>query len=337
VSISFITAIRPYEDEDRVIAALANQGYTLAFRAFSCEELEKYLENINSDQRLLVIMSENFELTKFVNAHRNKTNLKFVTLSRTVMKSEALLLDIVHETLRRSEESQSSRSVFFKETKWIAVTGSSGSPGITTVALNVASEISAYRENVLIDADIRHQDIHIRLGARREGKTILTPSLAFTGIISQEDRALLEMRKDECCIFDVGQMPVFNESLLVDRRLETRSTLEIVLRSSTIVYVAQPNNRSLVELEKFLDFAHRELREVQILLFVNKMSSSDRQKSLYKSFKNRISNYPSFTAPRDHPLIDRAEGRFAVLSEVGARSSLRKAVQELSIYLNKSI
>ena len=336
MSISFITAVPSHEDEDRIIATLTHQGYELIFRAFSSEDLAKFLDGANSDQRTLVVASDDFDIKKTVIDNRINLNLKFVSLSRKTMKSEELTLRMVHEALRKTEDTRKSRSVVLRMPHWIAITGSSGSPGISTIALNVASELSSSRENLLIDADMRHQDMHIRLGARREGKTILSPSLAFMGIVSEEDQSLIEKHGDKRCLIDVGQMPTLRKDLMVDRRLDSRQTLEIVLQSSRIVYVTQLNHRSLAELEGFLTFAHHELREVPLTVVLNKMSNTDRQKSLYKSFKNQISDYPYFITPRDHSLVDRAEGRFAVLSEVGARSSLRKAVQELSIYLDKS-
>ncbi len=336
MSILFITAIRSHEDEDRIIATLTNQGYELIFRAFSSEDLTEFLVELKSDQRTLVVASNDFEIEKIAISNRNNQNLKFVTLSHNALNSEDLALSLVHEALRKTEEMHKSRSVVLRAPHWITITGSSGSPGITTIALNVASELSSTRENLLIDADIRHQDLHIRLGARREGKTILTPSLAFMGIVTEDDRSLLDNHRNENCLIDVGQMPTIRDELIIDRRLDSRTALELVLQSSRIVYVTQLNNRSLIELEGFLKFAQSELREVPLAVILNKVSNTNRQKSLYKSFKNQISEYPHFIAPRDHSLVDRAEGRFAVLSEVGARSSLRKAVQDLSIYLDKS-
>jgi MinD-like ATPase involved in chromosome partitioning or flagellar assembly len=337
VSIAFITAILSHEDEDRIIAMLTEQGYVLKFRAFSTEDLEAHLLNIDLEQRTLVVNSEDFALSNIAKNFRHKLNIKFITLSSKIMNSEELLLRTVQDELRKSDETDRSRSTFLKQAQWITVTGSSGSPGITTIALNVASEVALYRENLLIDADIRHQDLHVRIGARREGKTILAPSFTFAGIVSSEDRGVFDMNKKECCIFDIGEMPIIYDNLLTDRRVETRTALEIILQSSSIIYVAQPSSRSLTELEKFLEFAKRELCDVQLVLILNKMSNTNRQKSFYKSFKNRISDYPSFVAPRDHSLVERAEGSFAVLSEVGARSSLRKSIQELSIYLNNSM
>jgi cellulose biosynthesis protein BcsQ len=337
VSISFITAICSHEEEDRIIATLTHQGYQLKFRAFSSEDLAEYLVKLDSDQRTLVVASDDFSMKNIANTFRSNHNLKFLTLSRKALNSEEQALSLVHQALRKTENSYKSRLEILKAPDWIAITGSSGSPGITTIALNVASELSTFRENLLIDADMRHQDLHIRLGARREGKTTLTPSLTFTGIVSEDDHSLLEINKNEHCLIDIGQMPVIHDDLLIDRRLDSRMALEVLLQSSRIVYVTQLNNRSLVELERFLRFVQRELCEVQLAVVLNKICNTDRQKSLYKSFKNQISDYPLFITPRDHSLIDRAEGRFAVLSEVGARSSLRKAVQELSIYLNNSI
>ena len=64
MSISFITAIRSHEDEDRIIATLTNQGYELIFRAFSSEDLTEFLVELKSDQRTLVVASNDFEIEK---------------------------------------------------------------------------------------------------------------------------------------------------------------------------------------------------------------------------------------------------------------------------------
>ena len=88
MSISFITAVRSHEDEDRIIATLTHQGYELIFRAFSSEDLAKFLVGANSDQRTLVVASDDFDIKKTVINNRINLNLKFVSLSRKTMKSE---------------------------------------------------------------------------------------------------------------------------------------------------------------------------------------------------------------------------------------------------------
>jgi cellulose biosynthesis protein BcsQ len=116
-----------------------------------------------------------------------------------------------------------------------------------------------------------------------------------------------------------------------------RNTLNLITQSHHLIYVMQPENRALIELDLFLKFAEQELAANQITFLLNKMGNSTRHKGILRSLKNRIADQALFIVPRDYALFDRAQARYATLAEVGARTSARRAIADLSIYLSKSM
>ena len=336
MNIPFVTGIFAYEKEDRVIEILTSHGFELRYRALSLESLWSYLDVEKRDKRCVAILDEEIDRRSIPTQFLQDKELAFVVLTPALLKSEELLIKAVEDSLRRPEIILNSRSFVTPNSQWVSVTGASGSPGVSTVALNLASEISHNRSITLIDADSRHSDLHVLLGTKREGKTALNPQLSFMGIVTESDRDEVQELASKALVVDLGEMASLHDNFTTDRRRSALNQLEFLFRSSIIVFVLQPDNRSLLELESFLSFANRELSNQKIVFVLNKMGKSTRQRALLKSFRNRTAEQATFVIPNDDPLLDRAKSRFAVLSEVGARSHVRKALLEVSIYLDNS-
>lgn len=336
MSITLVTSIREHEHEDRVIAILNAHGFSLRFRALSNDDLTRFLEEASLEERILVVLDEGMSTQNGWQKFLRNRNVALLDFSRKFLDSDENLLRAAHDALRKPEALKHRKSTAKTHHNWICVTGASGSPGMTTIALNLASELSRTREVFLIDANRSHQDLHSLVGSRREGRSNLTSSLSFMGMVAPNDRTLLDREADLPFILEIGEMPPIHERLLVDRREETRNFLEILLQSARVVYVTHPNNRAMLELEEFLSFASRELISQDLYVIINRVGNSSRHKAMCKSFKNLIENRPLFVVPRDYALLDRAQGRFAVLSEIAPRSPVRRAIQEVSIYLDKS-
>jgi Flp pilus assembly CpaE family ATPase len=328
-------ALTSHEVEDRVIEILSTQGFKLLFRAVTPEQLAEHVNEVETSERLVILTEEISLVDSFLSPHRS--HIKTLQLNRELVKSNENLISAVNDAMRQPLVEKRQFGKTAARPSWIAVTGSSSSPGISTVALNIATEIATIRPCAVVDGDNRNHDLHIFLGTRKEGETVLNPSLSYLGIIDDRDREKLNITNAKTCVIDVGAMPRIDENMMTDRRIITRETLDRIFESKQLVYTTQPDHRAQLELESFLDFAGTELSDHHISFVINRVGGSQRQKSIIKSLRNRIGDKPTFLIPRDDALFDRAQGRFAATCEVGARSRVRKTLQEISVYLSNSI
>lgn len=328
-------ALTSHEVEDRVIEILSTQGFMLLFRAVTLEQLAEFVNEVETSERLVILTEEISLVNSFLLPHRNY--IKTLHLDQDLIKSNETLISAVNEAMRQPQVEMRGFGRSGAHPSWITVTGSSSSPGISTVALNIATEMANIRPCSVIDGDNRNHDLHIFLGTRKEGETVLNPSLSYLGIIDDRDREKLNSANAKTCVIDAGAMPRINENIMSDRRLVTRETLDRIFQSKQLIYITQPDHRAQLELDSFLDFSEMELSRHHISFVINRVGGSQRQKSIVKSLRNRIGDKPTFLIPRDDALFDRAQGRFAATCEVGARSRVRKTLQEISVYLSNSI
>lgn len=337
MTIFFATAVSSHELEDRVIEVLTAQGFHLSFRAVTPADLEEFLSEYDQKERTLLIFDEMF---RFIISKQNLAEdfqLSFLLIDSWATLTDEEIARSAHDALREPLVFQSQLRRNELRRNWFGVIGTSGSPGISSMAINVAAELSQNLPVRIVDADDRNQDLHVLLGARREGRSTLTSSLSLMTLASDADRQSFDGDQSRVSFIDIGEAPKFHTEIFTDRRANIRNAINLIIQSHHLIYVIQPENRALVELDSFLKFAERELSQNQITFLLNKMGNSTRHKGILRSLKNRIGDEALFVVPRDYALFDRAQARYATLAEVGARSSARRAVAELSIYLSKSI
>lgn len=337
MSIFFATAVSSHELEDRVIEVLMAQGFHLSFRAVTPTGLTEFLSGHDHKERTLLIFDEMFRFIIRKESLAEDSQLSFLLIDSLATLTDEEIARSAHDALRQPlvVKSQSLRNE--PRRNWFGVIGTSGSPGISTMSINIAAELSQSLPVRIVDADDRNQDLHILLGARREGRSTLTSSLSLMTLASDGDRQSFEEDQSGISFIDIGEAPKFYAEIFTDRRSNMRKAINLMIQSHHLIYVVQPENRALVELDSFLNFAERELSQNQITFLLNKMGNSTRHKGILRSLKNRIGDEALFVVPRDYALFDRAQARYATLAEVGARTSARRAVAELSIYLSKSI
>ena len=336
MNINFATALISHEIEDRVIEVLCGTGFTLLFRAVTIEQLTQHLNTSARDDRLVIVTEEKAEVQAITKIRQDCKETKVLLVSNLMSYSKDELVSAFNSVLRYSVSEKQTIVKGFSKPSWIAVTGTSSSPGATSIALNVASELAQSEPCSIVDANSHNKDLHVFLGTRCAGESALSPTLFYLGISDERDQETLNSFGSRRCVLDVGPMPRFDSYLMTDRRQKTRETLDLIFESQKIIYVLQPHHRSLKELEDFLEFADQELISHELTFVLNKVNNSQRGRLLVKNLKNRIGGRPHFLVPRDDTLFERAQSRYASISEVGTRTHVRKALQEISVYLFNS-
>lgn len=354
MKINFVTALSAYELEDAVIETLADKGFNLIARVNSKAQLFELIKTMPSDERVLVVYDEIIALS-----NGEKKQLQTEQFSALELESDQKLdhesfLSQVYERLRKPEKSETAfegrtTRAMSRNGNWIGVTGSSSAPGITTVAINLAAELSTNHLTTLVDGDVRRSDIGIKLGVKSQDRSIqlseslrlinlsqVEPSVSNKIIESVMSEPVTEVEK--FCI-DLGTAPELRVAIS-DRRRTGQEFVEKLQLCSQLLYVVQPENHSLSEMEHFYFQLCEFYPEAQVTFVLNKSATSSRHQAIKKSFRRKIEEMQvkqkHFIVPMDYALVDRAQGRFATVSEVAPRSTLRKAYQELSIYLLKS-
>lgn len=103
------------------------------------------------------------------------------------------------------------------------------------MAINIAADFAEKFPTQIIDADKRNQDLHVLLGARREGRSSLTSSLALRTIDSEDDYQSLD--RDESCVsvIDIGEAPKFHHEIFSDRRANIRKSVDLIVQSRQLI------------------------------------------------------------------------------------------------------
>ncbi|MFZ9142352.1 MAG: hypothetical protein ACO21I_00495, partial [Candidatus Nanopelagicaceae bacterium] len=217
---------------------------------------------------------------------------------------------------------------------WVLFTGSDGSPGISTLALNTAQEYSKLAQMLLIDADLSKQSLSQMVGERMSyQRSVLNNALSLQSITSFDE---IESREKESVFIDVGSAPVMSQAVS-DRRTEGKFFMQALNSCSHLIYIIHQDSRALYQLEQFEEFLKMFSSKLNVIYLLNKESSSSSRPLFRKSFRSKIDGKPHFFMPYEYGNLERARNRYATLSEVNSRSSLSRALRELAIYLHKII
>jgi hypothetical protein len=336
LKLELVTALVDASVEDKVVATLISEGFALGIRCYSVEQLLNYLASKTTEQRLLVVTDDEFGLTSRECAFLAAEQRSHLRISSHIPISSEEIKSRAREALRRSEGIVSTKLKCRVSKNFIGVTGSSGSPGISTIALNVASELSEFRNVYLIDADPYRRDIHQRLGLQSSDNVTVAPQFSIRSINVISELESEDIDTKIIHIFDIGEVPQVSD-LLTDRRKVGREFCEVLQQCGQILYIAQSENSSISELEHFRSLMEENFPQTTLLFVLNKSGNSNRQGALQKSFNSRLGDIHTFSLPREYSVLDRSQSQYSTLMEVAPRSGLRRAIKELSIYLDKSL
>lgn len=338
MSINLITAISNFHIEDTVIESLTQREFTLHFRALIFSDLEGILKSCQEDQRYLLVIDQEFaqnfgEIKKYLSE-----NISYLILNGDNAPHSDLLLEMAYESLRRVE-SVSNLKITRSLENAIGVTGSWASPGVTSVALNLAAEISLSRKISLNDVNPHRRDVMHLLGLKRDQYQVkLTDNLSVVDLGLEELENLPQFPTDELSILDLGSAPDLQVSLS-DRRAPGRKFAELLQSCKELVFVTSPESHGLQHMVSFSSQLQVLIPNMRVTYVLNKLGSSSRHQGLKRSFQKKIGEFDSegrsFLIPADYALIDRAQGRFASIMEISPRSALRRAFQDISVHLNK--
>ncbi len=333
MKVNLITALSSHQVEDHVIEVLLKHDFQLQKRLLSPVDCNSKLIASTSAVRTLIISDNDFGLNWREVRRESNENLSILILDINKRFSSDEILHLANQALRGSDEVIPSRNSLSKDS-WVLFTGSDGSPGISTIALNTAQEYSKLAQMLLVDADLSQQSLSQMVGERMSyQRSALNNALSLQSITSFDE---IESRENESVFIDVGSAPVMSQAVS-DRRTEGKFFMQALSSCSHLIYIIHQDSRALYQLEQFEESLKMFSSELNVIYLLNKESSSSSRPLFRKSFRSKIDGKPHFFMPYEYGNLERARNRYATLSEVNSRSSLSRALRELATYLHKLI
>ena len=202
----------------------------------------------------------------------------------------------------------------------ITITGTVGSPGRSSVALNIANYLAANSQVNLYDADLRAPALEYFIG--RAGKN--NENLKLSSLISQEK--LIDSKIGDSSainIVDLGSLPPLTE-VVNDRRWQAGFINRTLEETTTLIYLCKSNGLSLIRLEQFMSQFPVLLRKLPIIYILNQSGSTREDRALANRFSKMCDGEISFILPMNHRIntnlaepAKRESGFGRTISEIG--------------------
>ena len=334
-AINVITAIGNPELEAIISRTLYNSGNDIRLRAISFDQIVTFCEDsVSESERWVIVASSDllgFSHREFLALQRESVTCVLLDLSNVPTTADAInaliatniRVPMVHRATTPPRRLVSA----------IGITGTMGSPGRSTLALNLASEISELRAVTLVDSDINNLSLAFHLGLNDlmwndEKRYTLSPNFH---LITDQEFSRDSLEQDRRYIVDFGPIRKINE-ILTDRRSSGRHQAQWLESCSTLLYVVKADERSLAHLEQFL-LERRNLPARQELIFVlNQLGNSRWFRSHEKVFKETTPG-AKFLLPLDHSIAERTRTQHTTLKEISPRSALRRSIGEIARHI----
>lgn len=353
-----ITAIANSDLEGFVAGTLFSQGWNVIYRALDSDSLGVFLEShaeLRGDALLIyspdlpgltpALISEYQVMTRQVIGFSSDPapNPEYAGIYRTPLDA-AELLSLVRGYVRAPLlRSSTVEKVKRRRARVIAIGTPSGSSGCTTVAINLAMELSILgRETLLLDADVRRPSIAPLLALHKLGSDefarVIAPHLSVSEFTQDRVDTLSEYLEHltenyDLVIIDLGAIEGISDAL-TDRRWTSSLIHWSCERADELWILGKADTLGIHRLEFLVrDLSQVTIRaKVSVLLNMrpNGRKGSDRE-GLFHSVSNALRPQRIFTLPRDNRSVVKAEEERSALVEVNDRSPLRKAIAKLAV------
>lgn len=322
--IEIVTFLNDADQEDWCISQIV-KGFgsdaRIGFRAVNETELQNYLEALPNSEVRMVLIHDWLEIPRSIRKQLNqRPNLISVSALEMLKTEESSLSKHIARTIQQSDLGTKVYSPRVRD-DLIAVTGTSGGSGVTTVAINLAIEISNSREVCLVDLHPSRKDIAFLLGGKRDRESTKLRSSLMVSSGSFSNSAIN--------VADIGAI-IDLKSAISDRRKQAREYVETLQSAKSIIFVMQPDNNHMFELENFLDSLENKTCTGRPFFIFNQTANSVRERSIFKRFKARVSDFDFFAIPYDRVSMDKAKAQYCALVDVAPRSKMRKALNQVA-------
>ena len=352
-----ITAIASSETEGFIAGTLFAQGWSVVFRAIDWESLERYI-NANQEAAhgaLLLFASDLPGISKakvdslgakirqtFGFSIGQQQNSDLIELNE-VPKSATDLVSLVRGFVRAPMVRGANTPQRAARKASVIAVGSAGSyTGCTTLAINLAMELSLLEKStLLIEGNYRAPSIAAYLAMRNINsdtpwKTI-APHLSLTEIDQEHagsidefmDRAAAEF---EVIIIDLGSISGLSNRLTVRRWTSTMTTW-CCDQADELMIVSRADQLGAHRLAQVIELLQNTSVRAKLSFIMNMKSPGKRGESedaKFLSITTALKPIRIRSIAKDPRAIVAAEDEHATLVEINVRSNLRKSIAELA-------
>lgn len=353
-----VTAIANSDLEGFIAGTLFGQGWNVIHRALDAQSLDNFLARPPEDrENITLIYSPDLPglTSEWITSHhglfrqvigfsQNPDDQKsFLGLHETPL-DETELLNIVRSFVRapllRPLRGQGARG---RRAKVIALGTPSGSPGCTTVAINLAMELSILgHETLLLDADVRRPSVAAllaqhKLDADLDSRSI-SPHLSlseFTQSRVSQCPELLDgfMDRFDFLIIDLGSIEAVSDSL-TDRRWTSTLIHWSCEKADELWILGRADVLGLYRLKSLVeDFSKISIRaRVSVLLNMRVSGKKgDQRETQFLTSVGSLKPQRILSLPRDSRSTTKAEDERATLVEIDDKGTLRKSIARIAV------
>jgi len=357
-----ITAIADPSTEGFVASGLFAQGWSVIFRALDADSLQKYLnQHVEEAKAALLIYSPELVGVSpdFIHAH-SKHVRQVIGFSRKLTEDSEFkglyevpqdvteLVSLVRGFLRAPLIRQSSPLHSSTRRAQVIAIGSAGSnTGCTSVAINVAMELSVLEKStLLIDANFRAPSIAVLLSLRNllsdEGWRNVAPSLAISEITQERADGIEEMMSRavnsfDQIIIDLGSISGLSNRL-TDQRWTSKMTTWACDNADELIIVARADVLGVHRLDQVMPLLEKTSMRAKLGFLLNMKTQGKKGESEEARFLSTITPLRPRSMrvlPKDVRALVACEEAKATLIEINERSSLRKAIAKIASELTQ--
>ena len=355
-----ITAISDAQFEGFVSGTLFAQGWSVVFRAIDNEALERFCSN-NVEQAassLLIYSPDLPGITNDVVKHlttkvkqvvgfSSKTNTEYADLHPNPATATDLV-SIVRGFVRAPMLRQVSQISRANRKAHVIAIGSAGSDtGCTTIALNLAMELSVLgKSTLLIDANFRAPSIAALIAIRNvqseAGWRTIAPQLAIAEFTQPEAGTIDQLMESatqsfDNIVIDLGSISGLSNRL-TDRRWTSTMTTWSCDQGDELMVIARPDLLGIHRLEQVCNLLEKTSIRAALSFTLNMRSQGKKgadEEAQFLAITTRLRPLCVRVIGRDLRAASKALEEKATLIEVNMRSALRKSIATMASELKR--
>jgi hypothetical protein len=283
-----VTAIGDAEAEDYIAQLLFSQGWNIVYRAFDAESLITYFKERPEELRTILVYRTDLNDFESINMEELiSPTLTMISLDGIALRAHQVMQHIrtqLRLPLIVSAPNSKNELAKAKSVETILVTGTTGAPGRSTVALNIALE----KDLPIYDLDFKSPS---------QSYLISKCELSVEQLKLEDEKPRTFLPKQDA-ILDIGALPPMDE-MVNDRRWHAallNSTFEC---STKLIYVCKASGLSLIRLQKFMDDFPILLKKIPIIYIFNQAGNSREERAMERKFLKMTSGESTLVIPSD--------------------------------------
>jgi len=331
-----VTAISDADCEDFVSQLLFSQGWSIIYRAIDMSSLVEFLQARSSALRTVVVYKNDLpdfdfeELNLLSNPKVTHIAIDDIDTNShklmTHIRGQLRLPLIIDGTTQSSKESagigenQKLEPPKSQKPCVITITGTVGSPGRSSVALNIANYLAIESTVNIYDADIRAPALDYFIGRAEKN----SEKLELINLAALDKSAEFHISdSSRISVVDLGPLPPLEE-VVNDRRWQAGLINRVLEETTTLIYLCKSNGLSLIRLEQFMSQFPVLLRKLPIIYILNQSGSSREDRALANRFRKMCDGESFFILPKNERIntnlvqpAKRESGFGRTISEIG--------------------